>query len=128
MFDIIAIDWGSVRFGLAFGSSLTELIIPCSYDCYTTEIWQTLQLELETRKTQKAIIGIPTTFDLKPTKVTNQILVFIKEFESKFPNIEVITANERESTKKALLKNRQVTKHSLNHNSACEILKLGITK
>ena len=124
MFDIIAIDWGSVRFGLAFGSSATKLILPCKQECFTAKIWQILEQEIKQRNPKLVVIGKPTTFDLKPTQITFLIDKFTTEFQVRFPNIPIHIINERESTKKALQKNREVTKHELNHNSACEILSL----
>lgn len=122
MFDIIAIDWGSKRFGLAFGSSSTGIVLACDYDCFTSEIWIILAKEIESRKTQKVIVGMPTTFDLKKTEVSTNIEEFINEFKLKFEGLEVIIVNERNSTKKALSKNSQLKKHNLNHQAAVEIL------
>lgn len=132
MFDIIAIDWGSVRFGLAFGSQESGLVLPCQYDCFTLNIWSILEKELATRKDiKKIVVGIPLTFNLSPTKTTFAVVEFISEFGKVFPNIAIHKINERESTKKAfdkisIFKDKKtkvnVFKHDLNHNSACEIL------
>ena len=122
MFDILAIDWGSQRFGLAFGSSSNNIVLACGYDCYTVEIWKVLEKEIIGRKIQKIIVGMPTTFDLKKTKVSIQIEDFIAGLKTVFPEIDVILVNERNSTKKALLKNSELKKHLLNHQAAVEIL------
>ena len=122
MFDILAIDWGSQRFGVAFGSSSNNIVLACGYDCYTVEIWKVLEKEIIGRKIQKIIVGMPTTFDLKKTKVSIQIEDFIAGLKTVFPEIDVILVNERNSTKKALLKNSELKKHLLNHQAAVEIL------
>jgi putative transcription antitermination factor YqgF len=122
MFDILAIDWGSRRFGLAFGSSSTGLVLACDYDCYTDNIWQCLTGELEGRVINKIIVGMPTTFDLKKTEVSLNIEKFVVELKSNFPKLEVMLVNERNSTQKALSKNSKLKKHNLNHQAAVEIL------
>lgn len=122
MFDIIAIDWGSKRFGMAFGSSLNGIVLGCNYDCFTSEIWSLLSKEILDRKTKKIIVGMPTTFDLKKTEVSISIENFVLELKERFDPLEMIMVNERNSTKKALLKNSQLKTHALNHQAAAEIL------
>jgi putative transcription antitermination factor YqgF len=122
MFDIIAIDWGSKRFGMAFGSSFNSIVLAYNYDCYTSEIWSILTKEIFERKTKKIIVGMPTTFDLKKTEVSFNIEKFVLELKEKFAFVEIVTVDERNSTKKALLKNSQLKRHSLNHQAAVEIL------
>jgi putative transcription antitermination factor YqgF len=122
MFDIIAIDWGSKRFGMAFGSSSNGIVLACGYDCSTSEIWSILTKEIFERRTQKIIIGMPTTFDFKKTEVSFSIEQFVLELKEKYEYIEIVIVNERNSTKKALLKNSELKHHSLNHQAASEIL------
>jgi putative transcription antitermination factor YqgF len=122
MFDIIAIDWGSKRFGMAFGSSSNGIVLACGYDCSTSEIWSILSKEILDRRIQKIIVGMPTTFDFKKTEVSVSIETFVLELKERFDLLEIIIVNERNSTKKALLKNSQLKQHSLNHQAAVEIL------
>jgi putative transcription antitermination factor YqgF len=122
MFDTLAIDWGSKRFGLAFASTPTGLVLACDYDCYTDNIWKILTNEIEGRAINKIIVGMPTTFDLKKTEVSLNIEKFVTNLKLNFPKAEVILVNERNSTQKALSKNPELKKHSLNHQAAVEIL------
>lgn len=131
MFDILAIDWGSVRFGMAFGSNESGLIIPCTYDCFEIEIWEILEREIEYRKIKIIILGMPMTRHLRDTEVSLKVKDFLELLKVKFPSIEIKTINERNTTSKALnkihakpIKNKTVTKHGINHNSAVEILNL----
>lgn len=131
MFDILAIDWGSVRFGMAFGSLDTALIIPCVYDCYEKQIWEILQKEINERKIKIIIVGMPMTRQLKDTEVSLNVKNFLKEAKQKFPQVQIESINERNTTQRALnkilsqpTKNKQTSKHGINHNSACEILNL----
>ena len=121
MFDTLIIDWGSVRFGMAFGSTTTELVIPTQKTCLTQDIWKILSDEINTRNITQILVGIPMTFDFKPTIVSNQIQSFTTNLQKSFPKIKITEVNERHSTKNALSKNPKLTKSSLNHQSACEI-------
>lgn len=131
MFDILAIDWGSVRFGMAFGTRCNGLILPCNYDCETKNLWQIIEQEIQARKTQTIIIGMPMTRQLKDTEVSLKVKEFIIELKLKYPELVIQTINERNTTAKALdkilskpIKNKVVSKHGINHNSAVEILNL----
>jgi putative transcription antitermination factor YqgF len=131
MFDILAVDWGSVRFGMAFGSNEIGLIIPCVYNCETKEIWQILKKEMVERKIKIIVVGMPMTRQLKDTEVSLKVKVFLQELKHKFPEIKIETINERNTTAKAMVKiliqptkNKTVSKHGINHNSAVEILNL----
>jgi putative holliday junction resolvase len=124
MFDIIAIDWGSVRFGMAFGSSLTGLVIPCQNDCYTKSIFETIGEEIKNKKITKILVGMPLTRQLKPTEVTLKVQDFILELKTRF-DLEILTINERNTTQMALSRvDNLKNKHSINHNSAMEICRL----
>jgi putative holliday junction resolvase len=131
MFDILAIDWGSVRFGMAFGSKELGLVIPCVYDCQTITIWEVLEKEISQRTIKKIVLGMPMTRQLKDTEVSLKVKEFLQELSQKFPEIQIETINERNTTAKAMVKildrptkNKIVSKHGINHNSAVEILNL----
>jgi putative Holliday junction resolvase len=99
MFDILGLDWGSKYFGMAFGSSTTGLIFPSQKVYLAENIWEALEEEISTRKTKLLIIGLPTNFKFQHTEVSQKVLDFIEEFKLKFPNIEVKTVNERNTSK-----------------------------
>jgi RNase H-fold protein (predicted Holliday junction resolvase) len=123
MFEFLAIDWGSVRIGMAFGSSF-GLVLPFGENLDWGNFWQILKNQIETRKTQKIIVGIPTNFEFGKTETGTKIELFITELEQKlkswdemenhpkqgetkkretkkkfFSKIEIIIINERNSTK-----------------------------
>jgi RNase H-fold protein (predicted Holliday junction resolvase) len=131
MFDIIVVDWGSVRFGMAFGSSSMNMVVPCQYDCYNASIWETIQKEIQARKTIKILVGMPLTRQLQLTEVSSKVIKFVEDLKILYPKIEILTINERNTTKMALLgtklfdrKTQTLTKHGINHNSAVEIGRL----
>ena len=104
MFDCIGIDWGSKRFGMAFGASINGLVLACNYECDTEVIWEILDKEIKARQTKFAIIGMPTGFNFQKTQVSLRIEEFVEQFKIKYPFIQIELTNERNSTKKALLK------------------------
>jgi putative transcription antitermination factor YqgF len=133
MFDILGIDWGSVRFGMAFGSSETGLVLPCTYECFHKDIWGILKKESVDRKIKMIVLGMPMTRQLRDTEVSLQVKDFLSELRSKFPTLQIETINERNTTAKALvkildkpIKNKETSKHGINHNSAVEIVNLWI--
>jgi putative transcription antitermination factor YqgF len=131
MFDILGIDWGSVRFGMAFGSSELSLVLPCTYDCFYKDIWEVLEKEVLERKTKIIVLGMPMTRQLRDTEVSLKVKDFLIELKTKFPTLQIKTINERNTTAKALakildkpIKNKTTSKHGINHNSAVEIVNL----
>lgn len=119
MFDIIAIDWGSKRIGLAKGSSSSKLVIPI-------EPINNNQVEIidliRTLKNKKVILGWPTNFEGGETKITKQINEFRVLLE--LEQIDVKIYDERGSSQKAK-NNAEFTqdKRSINSLAAAEILK-----
>ncbi len=121
MFDIIAIDWGSVRTGLAFGSSESGLVIPYNKELDTKDLKEVLTQEINKKSINTIILGLPTNFKLQDTTVTTSIRIFAKELEEYFPTIKLIFVNENNTSKAGKgLKN----KHSINHIAAVEILNI----
>ncbi len=136
MFDIIGIDWGHARCGIAFGSSQTKLVIAGNSDNNTADIFDILATEITKRKPTKIVIGLPTNFNFQPTEVTTKVMDFVVIIKKFYPQLSVSTFNERNSTKdtkamllskNSLLKNSpaqksKVDKHAINNQSAANIL------
>jgi RNase H-fold protein (predicted Holliday junction resolvase) len=118
MFDIISIDWGSVRTGLSFGSSITGLAIPYQEELNTKDLFEVIEFEVKKRNTKVFVVGIPTNFKLQDTEVTTKIRSFIEHLKELYPTLDLIEVNENNSSKIGKgLKN----KHSINHQAALEI-------
>lgn len=131
MFDIIGIDWGQKRVGLAFASSSSQLILAADYACYTNHIWNILDQEVCNRKTKKIIIGRPVNFNQQDTIITNKIDSFVAELKARYLNLDIITINERNSSADARFGGMEKPdKQQLNHLSAVKILEyyFGIEK
>ncbi len=123
MFDILGIDWGEKRFGLAFGSSQTGLVIPFSGEAKNQDIWNILETEIKTRNIKTIILGKPTNFKGGETEVTKKIQSFFEEVKTKFPDLKIKLQNERGTSQIAKQKGIK-NKNSINHQSAVEILNL----
>jgi RNase H-fold protein (predicted Holliday junction resolvase) len=125
MFDIIAIDWGHVRTGLAFVSSSTGLIVPYSKDLNTIDLKSVLKNEIELKKITRIVLGKPTNFKLQNTEVTEKIIEFSEYIKETYPKIKIGFVNENGSSK---LSKDGKDKHSINHLSAMEIGKRFLSK
>ncbi len=128
MFDTIAIDWGSIRTGLALANSTTGLALPYPKECLTPNLLLILKKEIDERKIKLLVIGIPTNFKWQPTEIGLKIIEFIKELKNSFGQIKIETVNERGTTQAAqnlsLNNGHKLTKDELNHQAACQIFEL----
>lgn len=81
MFDLLAIDWGKKRIGMAFGSLETKLILPFDLDLNWFNFWQILEIQLKNRQIKKIILGMPVNFELGKTKTGTQIETFLENLQ-----------------------------------------------
>lgn len=122
MWDILGVDWGEQNCGLAFGNLATGLVIPDTKANPTTDIIATLKIQIKNRQPKKIVVGLPTNFKLQKTQVTEQINLFVEQLKTEF-DIEVLTINERNTTKNANYSNN-LKKHELDNLSAKKILEI----
>lgn len=121
MFEYLAIDWGSKRCGIAFGDIHTELTVPATYQCDTGTVFSVVEKEINAKKITHIVLGLPTNFNLGKTEVTDKILQFKQELETRFPGIVVETIFERNTTKHAKKDNLK-DKTMINHLAAQRIM------
>ncbi len=126
MFDILGIDWGEKRCGLAFADSQSKLILPANYSCPTKQIWSILDNEIQNKPIRQIVVGIPLNFRGQKTKISFLVDTFLTQLKQHFPKLLITTVNERGST--LAFVNYQVDKQQLNHLAAAKILEfyLGI--
>jgi putative holliday junction resolvase len=121
MFDLLGIDWGSKRFGLAFAESSSGLVLAADYACPAEKIWTILDTEINTREISKIIVGRPLNFQGQPTTITNQVDLFLRQLALVYPKISIETVNERNSSKEVLL-GQKADKQQTNNLAAARIL------
>lgn len=119
MFDLIGIDWGEKYFGIAFGSSLTKLVIPANKVFLASSINLELKNEIISRSIKTIVIGYPTTFSGGKTRISDLVDDFKKDLQNDFPNLDIYFFDERGSSKdsETLVKNTD-----LSHNLAAKII------
>jgi putative Holliday junction resolvase len=120
MLDILGVDWGEKRFGLAFADSSSQLVLAANYECLAENIWQILDREIHSRKIQIIVVGRPVNFQGRETMVTNLVDNFISELKQKYLNLQIREINERGSSQN--FQARGVDKQQLNHLAAARIL------
>jgi putative transcription antitermination factor YqgF len=122
MFDILAIDWGSRKIGLAYGSYSTELVLPESQLTSADQIWNKLETEISRRKIETIVVGWPMNFHSQPTATTYQVQNFIEQLTQRFPAINIETINERQTTQKFAQQKLFKNPKKLDNLAAQEIL------
>lgn len=97
---VIAIDWGAKRVGLAITDELQLIASPLT-TVDTNDIWTYLQTYFTKENVVKAVIGLPLQLNGLPSESQGRIEQFVKEFQNKFPDIQVVRIDERFTSKMA---------------------------
>ena len=127
MFNIICIDWGFKRPGIAFGNLETGLIIPFNGKVENKNLIPTILKEIESRNIDKIVIGKPLNSRGEKTAVTQNVLDFKNKLETKIPkNIDIHLQDERWTSKDG--SKLGFSKEDLNHFSAIKILERYLSK
>jgi RNase H-fold protein (predicted Holliday junction resolvase) len=126
MFNYIGIDWGEKRTGVAFGNSETKLVVPIQDQVETPELIEYLAGEIEKKDIGVIVVGMPTNFVGGNTRISTLVGYFIEDLKSQFPALEIITVNERGTSKDShFLLNQasiEASKTMINNLSAAQIL------
>lgn len=122
MFDYLCIDWGQIRCGIAFGDSLSGLIMPYIGNIETKDLSQILEKEILSRKIKNIVIGKPTNFHMGNTLVTDLIEKFTLQLKKQYPELNFFQQNERNSSKNAKDLDVVFDKYSINNLAAMQIL------
>lgn len=121
MFSIIGVDWGLLHIGIALADPSTGLVIHFTKPVSNHEVIQTLQSLVDVHTSiNRIVVGRPTTFSGKDTKVSVACDVFCSQLAHAFPQMRVMSTDERYSTKKALSKQFGITNANdpLSHHAA----------
>lgn len=91
---ILAIDYGAKRSGFAW-TDMNRIIATPLDPCKTENIFDHLYPRLENESIDLIVIGKPLKFDNSHTHITDEILEFGKELQSKYPHIPCVFFDER---------------------------------
>jgi putative Holliday junction resolvase len=98
---IICIDYGGKRCGLAVTDPL-QIIATALLTVETKNLYTFLADYFKKEEVELILIGEPLNLDNTPTHATPLVKKAIVELEKKFPNIPVVTVDERYSSKNAV--------------------------
>ena len=95
---ILAIDYGKKRVGLAV-TDINRIIAGKLDTVATAEIWNFLNAYFNKEKVDEVIIGYPMQMNNTASEAVAYINPFIKAFQKKYPDIPIIQADERFTSK-----------------------------
>ena len=100
MARILAIDYGTKRTGLAVTDPLQ--IIANGLDTVATqELEEYLKRYMDQEEVETIVVGEPFYPDGNPAQIHPQVIVFVRKMKKLFPDIEVVTHDERYTSEEA---------------------------
>lgn len=97
---ILALDYGKKRTGVAATDPL-QIIATAVDTVETGELIGWLKKYIAAEPVEMIVIGYPLNFDDTPTDATPLVEKFIGKFKNVFPNMPVVTWDERMTSKMA---------------------------
>lgn len=106
MARILSIDYGTKRTGLAVTDPLQ--IIPTGLDTVPTpELEAYLQKYLSEEEVETIVVGEPLHPDGNPAQIHHMVVGLVRKLRKLFPEVEVVTQDERYTSEEAKLIIRQ---------------------
>jgi putative Holliday junction resolvase len=100
MAKLLGIDYGKKRTGIAETDDL-QIVASGLTTVETAKLWAFLDQYLNNNQVEKIIIGESLDLNGMPNPIEADIKKFIKKFQKKYPDIEVIREDERYTSKMA---------------------------
>ena len=100
MARILAIDYGTKRTGLAVTDTL-QIIANGLDTVATSELEDYLQRYLEQEEVEAIVVGEPFYPDGNPAQIHHLVVGFVRRLKKLFPDIEVVTHDERFTSEEA---------------------------
>uniref|UniRef100_UPI00404B44A2 Holliday junction resolvase RuvX n=1 Tax=Fulvivirga sp. TaxID=1931237 RepID=UPI00404B44A2 len=100
MARILAIDFGTKRVGLASTDPLQIIASPLD-TVPNKDIFTYLKTYLSSEEVEKIIVGMPKNLQNEDTHATESVRKFVLKLEETFPDVKIITADERFTSKMA---------------------------
>jgi putative Holliday junction resolvase len=104
--NILSIDYGDVRIGLAHGSDSHNIALPLKVIKNDINLWQSLKSVIQEYKIDYILVGLPLNFQSRDTQQTLKVKDFIQNLKSKF-QIQIEECDERLTS---ILAKRYITK------------------
>ena len=100
MSQVVAIDYGKVRCGLAATDDI-QLIASALTTVETKNIFSFLEKYFSENKVETLVIGLPTDLKGNLSEIETDILKFIEKVKELFPEVEIHRFDERFTSKMA---------------------------
>jgi len=100
MAKLLGIDYGKKRIGIAETDDL-QIVAGGLTTVETGQIWDFFEKYLSQNKVEKMVVGESLDLEGNPNPVEKDIQQFIKKFQKKHPQIEVVREDERYTSKMA---------------------------
>lgn len=101
MARILCLDYGGKRTGIAVTDPLQIIATPLD-TVETSKLIDFLKKYLTTEDVETLVVGQPTRHDGSFSPIEEDILKFITQFQSAFPQIQIARINEMYSSKDAM--------------------------
>ena len=92
--NILSIDYGDVRIGLAHSSTEHNIALPLKVIQNNNQIWDELAKIIQEYTIDYILVGLPLNFQSTDTQQTLKVRQFIQELKDKF-SIEIEEYDER---------------------------------
>jgi putative holliday junction resolvase len=99
---IVAIDYGIKRVGVAVTDPLRRIATPLT-TISTTDTLAFLQMYMQHEAVDALVIGMPKHLNNTPSPMTATVKRFIKTLQKTFPEMKIISHDERYTSKIALV-------------------------
>jgi putative Holliday junction resolvase len=82
--NILSIDYGDVRIGIAHGSTEHNIALPLKVIQNTDKVWDELQSIITQYEINHILVGLPLNFKSEDTQQTTKVRNFITELGKQF--------------------------------------------
>lgn len=98
--DILALDVGAVRIGVARASTLVRLPEPLTTLSNDADVWNALQQLCEQHSAQRLVVGLPRNLDGNETAQTTAVRAFVDTL-SRHVAVPIVLQDEAVTSRKA---------------------------
>lgn len=111
-YQIMALDVGSVRIGVATASSIARVASPLKHIANDKGVYSTINHLIVDNDVKQLVIGLPLNIEGEPTKQTEYIKQFVEQLEQHLDRKLSIAYADESSTSQLAEKQLQASKKS----------------